>query len=312
MNDEQLFLANAYLDGELTDDERQIAEADPEVMTEVDHLRALQGELRDIAAPNAAARYSAITAAMAEFGGGVVADAESSVVPFRPRPAYAKYLGIAAAVVAVAGLGIIVSQAGRGGDNDASTADFVEPAVAESTTEARTESLDAAESDVASSEAELAADDADTGGDDGGDAASDVDSAVEEAGELADDDAAAEPAENAGATDGDSGSDAGAAAPPNAPRRTVGQEFDPEAPITDEHELGVYGAHLLNERDAHRLPPSPNTVCGVDDEVLDTATVLIDDTDIAAYISVIESEGLVFAREAEVCAVMMVGSVYAD
>ena len=54
--DEQYLLASAYLDGELTDDERRLAEADPAVMAEVEQLRALQAEIADVEPPTAAAQ----------------------------------------------------------------------------------------------------------------------------------------------------------------------------------------------------------------------------------------------------------------
>ena len=100
MNDEQIFLANAYVDGELTADERRIAEADPQVMTEVEQLRLLQGELRDVSPPTDAARESAIGAAMAAFDSDAApASVDTNIIPFRPRPAYAKLLGIAARTI---------------------------------------------------------------------------------------------------------------------------------------------------------------------------------------------------------------------
>ena len=113
MNEEQFFLANAYLDGELTAEERGIAEADPAVMAEVEQLRALQNDLRDVEPPSDAARESAIGAALAEFTSrsstststGRVAPAVTAApaapIVFRRRPAYARYLGVAAAMVAV-------------------------------------------------------------------------------------------------------------------------------------------------------------------------------------------------------------------
>ena len=42
MNDDQRLLANAYLDGEVSADERARAEADPEVVAEVARLRAVR------------------------------------------------------------------------------------------------------------------------------------------------------------------------------------------------------------------------------------------------------------------------------
>ena len=64
MNAEHEFLASGYVDGDLTDDERRIAEADPAVMAEVEQLRALRAELADVPPPTTDARESAIAAAM--------------------------------------------------------------------------------------------------------------------------------------------------------------------------------------------------------------------------------------------------------
>ncbi|HUF99730.1 MAG TPA: hypothetical protein VMM60_16505, partial [Ilumatobacter sp.] len=85
MNDDQYFLANAYIDGELTADERQFAEADPDVMSEVDRLRAMQSLLRESAPPSPAARSAAIAAAMAEFGATPVSSNAPQVPASHPR-----------------------------------------------------------------------------------------------------------------------------------------------------------------------------------------------------------------------------------
>ena len=308
MNDEQIFLANAYLDGELTADERRIAEADPEVMTEVEQLRALQSAVRDAPAPSAEARESAISAAMAAFGAAGPTDlpadepapATAPVVPFRPRPAYAKYLGIAAALVAVAGLGIVVAQSGQGDD------DAAEPAADMATMEdnadrVMTESVPSDDEAVA----EMApADDGGAAGADEGDAAEDV--------EMADDgdDVAAEPspdetADLAAAEDSD---DAGA----DAPYREVPAGFDPAAPITDDDELGIYGVYLIGERDRGQLPPTPNHDCVEAEQILGTATLQLGDDSIAVYVDVRETDGLAVALRADTCVELIAGSLVAD
>ena len=316
MNDQQYFLANAYLDGELTAEERRIAEADPEVMTEVELLRALQSRLRDAPAPTDRARESAIATAMAEFSAVQTDSASSarstdtgpelSTVPFRPRPAYAKYLGIAAAVVAVAGLGIIVSVANRGDDDSSGDA----ASVAEVTTEsgaALTEAVPAADDSAeALAESEMV----------GGDGIEDaVAAARDEAAESDMMEQAAEvPADDVSTGAADVAADAGeaATAPVPSERWPVPPEFDAEAPITDEMELGIYGAYLLDERDLARLPPSPNTTCGGIDEILDRATVVLDEVRTPVYISVIQPAGLVFARNTATCDVVLSGSFYVN
>lgn len=124
MNDDDLteliLRASAYLDGELDADERARAEADPAVMAEVEALRSLQDEIRDVEPPTADTREAAITAALAEFD--ALRPATDRVVPFRPRPSYSRWLTAAAAVVAVGLVGVVVAQSNRGGDDEGSAA----------------------------------------------------------------------------------------------------------------------------------------------------------------------------------------------
>ena len=126
MNDDQIFLANAYLDGELTDEERALAEADPEVMAEVEELRALQELVRDVDPPTDLARRTAVAAAMAQFSataaGAVSRPPAPAPIPFRPRPSYAKYLAVAAGVLGVGVLGVAIANLDTGDDDSADTA----------------------------------------------------------------------------------------------------------------------------------------------------------------------------------------------
>lgn len=306
MNDEQYFLANAYLDGELTADERRIAEADPAVMTEVEQLRALQAELRDLPAPTAAARESAIGAAMVAFESAAPAGTGETpagdapgytgapVVPFRPRPAYARYLTIAAAFVAVAGLGIIVAQGGGDGDDDsADTASVVSDDDADAPTAAVTESVgtaDAAETEI------MAADEGDAGMA-GDEMAPQEESAGEPAAAEADV-ASEDSADSTGDSDGG--------------HRTVPPDFDPAAPITSDVELGTLGAYLIVERDAGRLPPTPNHACGDAQQILDEATLVLDDEQVPVYVDVSEADGRVTALSTDTCAELLIGSLHPD
>lgn len=316
MNDEQYFLANAYLDGELTAEERGIAEADPEVMAEVEQLRALQSALRDTPAPSDEARESAISAAMAVFGAADPVDptdlpddepapAPAPVVPFRPRPAYAKYLGIAAALVAVAGLGIVVSQAGQGGDDAADT--LADTAAGEESLDragAVTESIES--DDGSAAEMAPAEDESVAGADDEMADEEMADEGVEFDAEptseaTADDDTA----DMAAAEDGDDVVFAG-------PYREVPEGFDPSAPITDDVELGVYGVYLIGERDGGQLPPTPNHDCVDAEQILGTATLLLGDDSVAVYIDVRETDGMAVALRTDSCFELMAGSLLAD
>lgn len=311
MSDEQFFLANAYVDGELTDDERRTAEADPAVMAEVATLRALQARVRDTPPPSASARDTAVAAAMSEFTASSTDDRpvepeSPTVVPFRPRPAYARALGIAAAVVAVVGLGVVVSQVGTGGDDDASGAADVTldagddaaregaltesaQAVPEATAE---ESFDMAADDGGEESASVAAEMA--GGD--GDAADEM---VEEAEVMS---------EEAGAEDtADSSAGAEADASPWSERLGL---FDRPIAIPDGYErdalllgfedLALRGLFLVRERDEGRLPPSPNTECVPVGEPLARAEALFDDV-VVVVIAVDEIERTVVAIDAASC-----------
>ena len=102
MNDEQHLLASLYLDGEATVDERALAESDPDVMSEVARLAALQVAVRDVEPPTTSVREHAIASAMAQFGSRPqpapqVAARSTVVTTMRRRPTYAWALGIAAA-----------------------------------------------------------------------------------------------------------------------------------------------------------------------------------------------------------------------
>ncbi len=248
MNEQQFLLANAYLDGELTDEERRIAEADPVVMAEVDGLVALQSELRAVEPPSGAAREAAIAAAMTEFGrmstptaatAATAAGATTPVVPYRPRPAYGRFLAIAAAVVGVGVLGVVIANV-PGGDDDAGgeeTNATEEPGVASDRA--------IVESDEPAMDAAPAADDMA------------ADQPAEEPAEMAAEEPAAEAA-IAAETDvaADQGDDAGdgeggAAVPGNAR----------DLPITSPDELGAFGADLIVRADEGRLGAIPNSAC---------------------------------------------------
>lgn len=137
MTDDQIFLASAYLDGELSDAERGIAEADPVVLAEVERLRAIQASMASVEPPSNEARESAISAALAAFQpAGAAAEnvlapppppgnlttAESTVVPIaRKRPVMA-WLSVAAAAVAIGLFGVLVARSGSTDDSSADSA----------------------------------------------------------------------------------------------------------------------------------------------------------------------------------------------
>jgi hypothetical protein len=284
MNDEQFFLANAYLDGELTADERRIAETDPDVMSEVEVLRALRAELRAVEPPSSATRESAIAAAMAEFGARTPAESTTwAPIPFRARPAYAKYLGVAAAVVALVGVGVVVSQAGLGGDDD-DAAGISELSVAEMATDndaAATESADRAGSPEEPN--------------------------AEDAGDAAPESATGEP--SAEATVEESGGGTSDVSVYASDRVPVPSDFDADAPITDDLELGIYGAYLLDRRDRGELGPTPEQNCPVPYPILAEATSVVDGAERPVFVGVAEDVGLVYAIDVDTCDELLVGSL---
>ena len=295
MNDEHYLLASAYTDGELTAAERLLAEADPDVMSEVDQLIALQTRMRSVDRPSDAARDAAIGAAMAAFTAAATRpappiNAVTRTVEFRRRPSYFRYLGLAAAVVAVGLLGLVVATGLRSGDDDDSSA--TEPAfdvADESADEPAAESSDRALTE--SAEADLAEPAAD-----GSSAAQ-----VAPAEELATADAAAtEPVEEPAAEPAD---DAGSA-PPTAP-----VAVDLAAPLTTTDQLGAYGAWLLELRAASSLPPTPETVCP-QPGIMSRTDYVLDGLAIEVLIAVDESERTVTAIDPGTCEALAVGPLF--
>ncbi|PIE31489.1 MAG: hypothetical protein CSA55_05620 [Ilumatobacter coccineus] len=121
MNDDQLFLANAYLDNDLSSEERARAEADPVVMTEVAQMRRVQDQLRAVPKPDTDRREAILGAALATYAPppSAATDAEPApVIAFPQR--WSRVLQLAAAIVVVAALGVVVLRvlAGPMGSSD--------------------------------------------------------------------------------------------------------------------------------------------------------------------------------------------------
>jgi hypothetical protein len=124
MNDDQFSLASAYLDGDLTADERARVESEPELLALVDRLRVLAADVGTVEPPDAGRRDRAINAALAVFdeapeANGVVTR-ESSVAPLPVRRSVAaQWLSVAAMVLVVGVLGTVAFSAlsGRTGND---------------------------------------------------------------------------------------------------------------------------------------------------------------------------------------------------
>jgi hypothetical protein len=132
-------LASALLDGLLTDDEAAAAMRDPAVVARLAELAAVREAVRrPPAGPDAVARERGLAAALAAFDAGDEAGEPRTTgvpggttvsprgrrgeTPWRPRgTAGRRWLTAAAVVLAVVGLGVLVSNWDPGGD-DADTA----------------------------------------------------------------------------------------------------------------------------------------------------------------------------------------------
>lgn len=138
MNDDQRLLAHAALDGELTAEEQARAGADPEIVAEVERLRAVRAGLRAVEPPPPAQRQALLAAALDAFDTGAARDEAPRVVA-PPPPSLAarrraRWLlpAAAAALVGVAAVGAIVGTDGSDDDSgDASDAVIEAPAGAD-------------------------------------------------------------------------------------------------------------------------------------------------------------------------------------
>ena len=290
MNDDQFFLANAYLDGELTAEGRALAEADPVVMAEVAELRALQELVRDVPPPSDAVRGDAVAAALSEFAATRPPPAPAPI-PFRPRPAYAKYLAVAAGVLGVGLLGVAVANLDTGGgDDDAADMAAEEPAEEPAAEQASEERL--------TEEAEILA---------GDDAAEDADDVRTSEAAAADEPVMApadEPMEEP--EPADVAAEEPAAEGGTGPRPVL----VPGQVLTTPEELGSYGTGLVEQQRAGTLPATPNHACPID-SVLGRAEYQPDDAAVVpVLVAVDEPAGVVLAFEDEACTFVAEGPLY--
>lgn len=287
MNDEQYFLANAYVDGELTGAERRSAESDPDVMSEVEQLLSLRSRIRSVEPPSAARREAAIAAAMAGFGVASSVPQRttvSTVMEFRRRRWSTRYLGIAAGLVMIGLLGAVVVTSLNGSNDDDSASKFVadEPtaalAVEESASTRILESSDAAP--VGGADAELAP-------------AADQPEAAAEA-------PAQEPAS---AAEDEVASDSSGTIPAARP------VIDPTQPLSTPAELGSYGTYLVELRQAGQLPPTPNTKCS-QPGILGSTRYLFDDEPFEVLVAVDDTARTTTAIDPDTCRELVVGPLF--
>lgn len=270
MNDddisELILRASAYLDGELSADEMARAEADPAVMAEVEAMRGLQEQLADVDPPADDTRERAIAAALDEFdllhaAGAAAADPtpapSPNVVPFRPRPAYTRWLTAAAAVVGIGVLGAVIA-GGQGGDDeqaDGGAATAAASATAEESARMEEAPLESdAAQEIAAAEA-TAADESPM---------EIMETAVAESATAT----ASEPAEGGGepiATTEPTTTTTATTIPVIEP--PVSTVTPPTVPddlgdiVVDSDNLLEVGQELLDQYNAGELPPTPETAC---------------------------------------------------
>ena len=291
MNDDQYLLASTYLDGELTAAERRLAEADPAVMTEVDRLSALRAQLRSVEPPSETARERAIDAAMATFAQAArpapAINAVTRTVEFRRRPSYARYLGFAAAVVAVGVLGLVVANGlSTDGDDDSASFDAADVAIESPTDDAATDDNTAADADRAFTESAEAG-----SAEDAFDTVAPMEDMV-----------AADDAQDAPTAEMDSGQ-------PDASLAPAAPIIDPDQPLGSPAELGAYGGYLLELRADGSLPPTPNTACS-QAGVLGLTQYVFDELPIDVLVAVDERDRTVTAINPDTCEPLVVGPLF--
>ena len=177
MNDDLTFLASAYLDGDITPDERARVEADPDALAEVDRLRTVRFLLGDVEPPSISVREAHLASALdawsrvpeaertgvrrdsvpmgvdaAAVAGAASVTATTSRRADRRRTTSTRWLSGAAAGLVLVLAGGLALQLRAGGEDDSSTSSEADIA--------RTEAGDS--SDAAATDERLSQDQADT------------------------------------------------------------------------------------------------------------------------------------------------------
>ncbi len=290
MNDAQYLLASVYVDGEATADQRALAEADPDVMSEVARMVALRVAVSDVESPADSARERALDAAMAVFESRLhrarLVDRSAVVRTMRRRPTYARALSIAAALVAVGAFGLVVANR-LGGDSDLDSAGS-DAAVTEDQSGGAIDRLqEVAEGDEANTTT-----------------AGDL-SAAELAPTGASDDAA-------DATIAAAGGDTASAAPASDQALhdpSLRPDIDFDQPVTNEAELGSFGTRLLELEATGVLGPTPNTRC-TQPRILGETEYVFDGDPTPVLVAVDTELRIVLAIDPTTCTVLVEGPLF--
>lgn len=276
MNDDQFFLANAYLDGELSAEERAVAESDPDVMSAVAELRAVQELVGGVEAASDATRDTAIAAAMTHFAPSV----GTTATPVAARRPAVRYLAVAAGVLGVGLLGVAIANLGTssGDDSAADEPTSEEPAAAEAPRFTEDAPADDAATEMMAEEP-----------------------ASEPAMDMADDSAMA-PAEEPAEEPAD---EPAAAATESGPRPVL----VPDQVLATPEELGSFGTGLLEQAESGTLPPTPNHSCPVEN-VLGRTDYLVDGAVTTLLVAVDEPALLVLGVDEDSCEFVVDGPLY--
>ena len=329
-------LASAYLDGELTDDERRAAEADPAVMAEVEQMRSLRADLADVASPSVAAREAAVSAAMAayhdQFDAPVTSAPRSepsehiaAVVPMWRRLASPQWLGAAAAAtVLVVAVGVVAGRTGDGSD-DSGPIEVTADAEAELEASGRIAESESVDGPFAAEEdADMA-----LAGDDMGEAEEPADEPADESALEEEDMAAPESGFDESLDDADAPADsdmaedesdmseddsaetavAGDAATGDsgfgdiAPLDDPSAHFELDVPIVGPLQLRSAAWYLLTQRAEGRLGPTPEYRCEFFN-VLGEALLDVGGETVEVLLEIDETDRLVYAVERDGCLVV--------
>ena len=280
-----------YLDGEATPDERARVEADPSLLGEVERLRAVRVTLFDATqfeGPSDEVREAAIAAALGAWdvasrpSGARVetppAARRSNVRTFERRHTYTRWLSAAAALVAVAALGVVVARSGGGGDNDESGTVAIEAPADTAAGDALVDTADEqTELSASTGNAERTASDDDAGADAGG---------AEPASETAEQAPAPAATEASEAT-------------------TMVADAAPQENLSSPAELGAYA---LEAKRAAENDPNPDVLarpCSDDAfDDIDTYVAMVTYRDRSVLIGIDDEDDRAFAVDADTCEIV--------
>lgn len=149
MNDDLILLASAYLDGDVTADERALVESDPQLLGEVERLRSVRSMLADTEPSSISLREQHLANALDVWDTVVATAADSSPTPLgerRRRRSNRTLLGAAAAIMVVFAGGIALQTFTGGESSDEASFDVASaPAATDPAVAALAEPSEAAE-----------------------------------------------------------------------------------------------------------------------------------------------------------------------